>query len=61
MLKSELEKYSSQREYYQLLLTIYGHIGNDIYPILEKAENEKKKLAVKNDPDEITVEDIILV
>lgn len=69
-------KYTSKRdytgskadEYAQLLQTIFSHINEGIYPLIEKAESEGKKLEVldltENGTilrDEIYPEDIIFV
>jgi len=52
---------SAADEYAQLLQTIAGDIGDDIYPLLERAESQGKKLAVKDLlADEIILENVIL-
>lgn len=55
-------------EYAQTLMTIWTHIGDEIFPLLEKADKEGKKLDVKAViagseylQDELTTDDIILV
>lgn len=50
--------HSPEDDYAQLLWTIYYHIGKQIYPLLEGAEKEGKKLDVYNDVDEITQQDV---
>jgi isocitrate dehydrogenase len=59
---------SKADEYAQLLMTIFSHIKEDIYNLIEKAENERKKLEVldltENGTilrDEIQITDIVLV
>lgn len=54
--------------YAQTLLTIFAHVHDDIFPLLEKAEKENKKLDIKSFPeneqmlhDELVKEDIIFV
>lgn len=37
--------------YIQTLITIYTHIGEDMFPLLEKAEMKNKKLSIVDDPD----------
>jgi len=74
--KELFEKYTALRdfsgseddEYAQLLQTIFYQIGNDFFPLLEKAEAEGKKIDVVNPFkdtsilwDEICPEDVILV
>lgn len=49
-------------EYAQLLMSIFMHIGDDLYPLLEKAEKEGKKVELKYvEKDEIIISDLILV
>lgn len=53
---------SEADEYAQLLMSIFMHIGNDLYPLLEKAEKEGKKVDLKDvEKDEIIISDLILV
>ncbi|MDP3561718.1 MAG: hypothetical protein Q8R83_06045 [Legionellaceae bacterium] len=58
---------SDEDRYAQLLMTIWSNIKEGIYPILEKADKEGKKLNLKAKStdsiivDEIVVDDIILV
>jgi len=64
-------KYVSQRDYSgseadkyaQLLQTVFYQIDADIFPLLEKAENEEKKLTVTPEAlsnDEIVTSDLVL-
>jgi hypothetical protein len=55
-------------EYSQFLSTLMLHLGEDLYPLLEKAEAKNKKLSLKQSEsesnvlvDEYTVSDIILI
>lgn len=55
-------------EYAQFLSTLMLHLGEDLYPLLEKAQSEDKKLALKQSitesdilVDEYTVSDIIFI
>lgn len=73
--KDLFQQYTSKRdysgskadEYAQLLLTIFTHIHEAIYPLLEKAEADNKKLSLKEPSlglitfDEYSTEDIILL
>jgi hypothetical protein len=74
--KELLDYYTNKRDftgsnddnYAQELMTIYSNIGEQIFHLLEQAEIEAKKLAVKKAPkglefrqDFITIDDIILV
>lgn len=53
---------SEADEYAQLLMSIFMHIGIDLYPLLEKAEKEGKKVDLKDvEKDEIIISDLILV
>ena len=55
---------SKADEYAQLLETIRFHIGNDIFPLLEKAETENKKISIKDSDalvDEYSIDDVILL
>lgn len=69
-------KYTSKRdytgskadEYAQLLQTIFSHINEGIYPLIEKAEKKSKKLQVLDLTeyglilrDEIQIADIVFV
>lgn len=52
--------------YAQLLSTIFAHIGKDLFPLLEKAELDNKRLSLKEHDeslliDEYTESDIIFV
>lgn len=38
--------FDSRSEYAKTLLTIYENIGEEIYPFLEKAEKQGKKLSI---------------
>jgi len=59
-----LTKYISKGDDYSRLLgTIMYNIGKDIQPLLEQAEKEGKRLAIKQESthkDEITVNDIVI-
>lgn len=65
--KELFKKYTQKpTEYARLLMTMYTNIGSDLYPILEKAEKEGKKLGTTPEPkdylrDELSPEDIILI
>lgn len=74
--KDLFQQYTSKRdysgskadEYAQLLFTIFTHIHEAIYPLLEKAETDNKKLSLKEPSldglitfDEYSTEDIILL
>lgn len=55
-------------EYAQLLYTLTLHIGEAIYPLLEKAQSNNKKLALNSNTsesdvlvDQYTVADIIFI
>ena len=37
--------------YIQTLITIYTHIGEEMFTLLEKAEKKNKKLSIVDDPD----------
>lgn len=53
---------SEADEYAQLLMSIFMHIGDDLYPLLEKAENEGKQVdLIDVEKDEIIISDLILV
>lgn len=52
--------------YGQTLMTIWSNIFDDIYPLLEEAESQEKKLDITVEPanylrDELLVKDIIFV
>lgn len=48
--------------YAELICTIFLHIKYDLYPLLEQAHRESKKLALKDEfVDEIVLSDVILV
>lgn len=63
--KELFNKYLAKRdEYASTLLTISQSIGDDIYPLLEKAEAENKKLSIKEQPefmDDVLTDDILFV
>lgn len=42
---------SPQDQYAQLLNTLFAHLKTDLFPLLEKAEQEGKKLSL-NEPNE---------
>ena len=42
-----LSKVEEKREYARELQAAYSHIGEDLYPLLEKAEIEGKKIVIK--------------
>ena len=55
-------------QYAQLLQTIFGNIFEEIYPLLQEAERQGKRLAIREVPkdqmflmDEICVSDVIFV
>lgn len=55
-------------EYSQLLSTLMLHLGEELYPLLEKAADQNKKLAIKKSViesdiliDEYTVSDIVFI
>jgi len=53
---------SEADEYAQLLLTIESEIGSSIYPLLEVANQENKKLTVSNPYHEsIIIADVALI
>jgi len=56
---------SEADEYAQLLQTIHLHLGDDVFPLLEKAETEGKKLELKQDDNElmdsVVIADVYLV
>lgn len=53
---------SEQDEYAQTLMTIHGNIREEIYPLLELAESQGKKLVISNnEADELMVDDISIV
>jgi hypothetical protein len=52
---------SEQDLYAQLLMTIFSHIGDDIFDLLEDAESQNKKLDINDHLDEITTTDVYLV
>lgn len=58
----------SDDQYAQLLQTIWGHILDKIYPLLEEAERRGQRLGIREVPeaemfllDEICVEDVVFV
>lgn len=72
--KELFEKYTERNDggsaadtYAQALMTMWQHIGDDLFPLLEQAESENKKLDFKDPKDEnldidtILLSDIILV
>lgn len=48
---------SETDSYAQLLQTIYHNIGSKIFPLLEKAQKENKKLSIKEFSSEILVDE----
>lgn len=57
---------SEADQYAQLLMTLSVNIGDDLFPLLEKAEESGKKLTiVENDEEsivgEITIDDVVMV
>jgi len=57
---------SEADEYAQLLATVFFNVGSDIFPILETAENEGKRISVLPINanilrDEILLADIVLI
>ncbi|MNR28234.1 hypothetical protein D3C85_1455490 [compost metagenome] len=59
---------STADEYAQFLMTLFLHVGKDLFPLLESANKESKTLKLKAEisnsdvlVDEYTIEDIILV
>lgn len=55
---------SAADEYAQLLMTIMRNIGTLIYPLLEQANAENKKLSIKSNSvefDELTTSDITFI
>lgn len=65
--KELFEKYTSEySEYSKMLMWMYTNVGEGLFPLLEEAESEGKKLDVRvmDVPylvDEISVDDIILI
>lgn len=66
--KDLFDKYTieNNEEYSQTLMTIFSNIGEEVYPLLERAESENKKLSIgeSNFPelwDSFEVSDVILV
>jgi hypothetical protein len=51
---------SPEDEYAQLLFTLFLNIGDDLYPLLEKAETSGKKIEVANDVDFISADDLVI-
>ena len=54
-------KVDEKREYARELQAAFDHIGEDLYPMLEKAEEQDKKIVVKygkgiDQIDEIVIE-----
>ena len=59
----EMELYSrveEKREYARELLAAYNHIGEDLYPMLEKAETQNKKIVVKYGKGIDQIEEIVI-
>lgn len=53
---------SEADEYAQLLMSIFMHIGAALFPLLEIAENEGRKVGLKDvEKDEIMLTDLVLV
>ncbi|MBD3748951.1 MAG: hypothetical protein IE931_05600 [Sphingobacteriales bacterium] len=46
-------------EYAQLLLTLHISLGDQLFPILKKAEDQGKKLEVNQD-DELLIDGIVM-
>lgn len=56
---------SEEDEYAQDLMTIFSHIGTDLFPLLEEAEKTQKKVRIKVFPegvywDEITLDNLYI-
>lgn len=49
-----------KREYARELLAAYNHIGEDLYPMLEKAETQNKKIVVKYGKGIDQIEEIVI-
>nr|DAW19173.1 MAG TPA: hypothetical protein [Caudoviricetes sp.] len=59
----EMELFSrveEKREYARELLAAYNHIGEDLYPMLEKAETQNKKIVVKYGKGIDQIEEIVI-
>ena len=59
----EMELFSrveEKREYARELLAAYNHIGEDFYPMLEKAETQNKKIVVKYGKGIDQIEEIVI-
>ena len=55
---------SHEDEYAQLLDTLFFYVGDDLFPLLEKAESEGKSLSITEDDQfksDYFLSDIILV
>ena len=59
---------STADEYAQFLMTLFFHIGTDLFPLLESAHKDSKVLALKPEIsnsdvliDEYSIDDLILV
>jgi hypothetical protein len=59
---------SEADEYAQLLITLFSHIGNSFFSLLESAHLENKKLSIKESDsendilvDEYTLENIVIL
>jgi len=55
---------SEEDEYIQFIQTLFLHLRYDLFPFLEKAHVQGKKLSLKKGSeyhDEITIGDIILI
>lgn len=54
-------------EYAQLLMTLYSHLGNSLFSILEEAESKDKKLSLNDEItknvfiDEYTIDHVVLL
>lgn len=60
----EMELFSrveEKREYARELQAAYNHIGEDLYPMLEKAEEQGKRIAVKYGKGIDQIEEITIV
>ncbi len=57
---------SEEDEYAQTLMTIFSHIGSDLFPFLKLAESKFKKVHIREFPDgilwdRITLDDLYIV
>lgn len=59
----EMELFSrieEKREYARELQAAFDHIGEDLYPMLEKAEAQDKKIVVKYDKGIDQIDEIVI-